>query len=63
MIRLYNEGASMKELAERYGVNISTISRTLRSVNKKAPATDQDHAGLVSDVENRRGDDTTDGEA
>ena len=59
MIRLYNEGASMKELAERYGVNISTISRTLHATNKKAPATDQDHAGLVStEEENRQGDDT-----
>jgi transposase len=58
MIRLYNEGASMKELAERYGVNISTISRTLHATNKKAPATDQDHTGLVSGVENRRGEDT-----
>lgn len=59
MIRLYNDGATMKELAERYGVNVSVICRTLHRANKEnAPATDQDHTGLVYDVENRQGDDT-----
>jgi len=58
MIRRYNEGASMKELAERYGVNVGTISRTLHRHNEKAPAGDQPDTGRLSEAENRQGNDT-----
>lgn len=58
MVRRYNAGESMRELAERYGVNPATISRTLHKHNEKAPATNQSEPGTLSDVENRQGDDT-----
>mgnify|MGYP001810122806 CR=1 FL=1 len=40
MVREYNEGASMRELAERYCVNVATISRTLRKHNEAPPASE-----------------------
>lgn len=54
MIRRYNEGASMKELAERYGVNVGTISRTLHRHNEKAPAGDQPDTGREQTAEDTR---------
>lgn len=45
MVRRYNAGESMRELAERYGVNVTTISRTLHKHNEKAPAGDQPGTG------------------
>lgn len=58
MVRRYNAGESMRELAERYGVNPATISRTLHKHNEKAPATNQSEPGTLSEAENRQGDDT-----
>lgn len=56
MIRRYNAGESMKELAERYGVNASTISRALHKHNRKAPAGDQPGTGREQTSHDTTGD-------
>ena len=49
-------GVPLTKIAKKFGVSRQAIHYTI--AKSKAPATDQDHTGRVSDVENRQGDDT-----
>lgn len=67
LVSLYNQGHTMEELAERFGVNPGTISRTLHKHNEKvnAPACDEQNGGdaLAGAKEYRHVEFTSDGAA